>query len=243
MSEAPETEAPEPEAGEMPPPDEAAAAEFDETAERDAIVLALLPDVPFDGWTRRGLAAAAERAGVAPARLDELFPRGPRDAVAWFSRWADRQAVAALAKHSIESVRVPKRIEAGILARLDSLAPYREAVRRGAALLALPANAPLALKLVYDTVDALWYAAGDNSTDFNFYTKRGLLAGVYASTLLFWLDDRSPDGAETKAFLERRLADIARIPTLRARVERAVDRFPNPFRLFRHARRQADHTL
>lgn len=224
----------------MPAPDETAPSEFDATADRDAIVLTLLPDVPFDGWTRRGLAAAAERAGVAPARLDELFPRGPRDAVAWFSHWADRQAVTALAARPTENMRVPKRIEAGILARLDALAPHREAVRRGASLLALPGNTPLALKLLYDTVDALWYAAGDTSTDFNFYTKRGLLAGVYASTTLFWLDDRSPDAAETKAFLERRLADVARIPKLRARVERAADRFPNPFRLLRQARRAAD---
>jgi ubiquinone biosynthesis protein COQ9 len=221
------------------PQDDATAAEV---AEKEAIVLALLPDVPFDGWTGRGLAAAARQAGVPAERLHDLFPRGPRDAVAWFSHWADRQAMAALAERHLDNVRVPKRIEAGILARLDCLAPHREAVRRGAALLALPGNAPLALKLLYDTVDSLWYAAGDTATDFNFYTKRGLLAGIYASTMLFWLDDRSIDGAETKAFVERRLADVARIPKLRARVGRTIDRLPNPFRFLRHVRRAGEHT-
>jgi ubiquinone biosynthesis protein COQ9 len=220
------------------PDDPATDAPFvDLVARKDAILAALLPDVPFDGWTKAALVAAAGRAGVDDQQLHDLFPRGPRDAVAWFSQWADRQAMDAMAAPSQGGMRVPQRIEAGILARLAALTPHREAVRRAASLLALPINAPLAVKLLYDTVDALWYAAGDTSTDFNFYTKRGLLAGVYGSTLLYWLDDRSVDQAETKAFLERRLADVARIPKLRARVERRVDRFPNPLRFLRGLRR------
>lgn len=36
-------------------------------------------------------------------------------------------------------------------------------------------------------VDDIWYWAGDRSTDFNWYTKRALLAGIYTSTgLLIW---------------------------------------------------------
>ena len=80
--------------------------------------------------------------------------------------------------------------------------------RRALALLALPLNAPLGLKLLYRTVDAMWYAAGDTSADFNFYTKRATLAGVYSSTLLFWLNDRSPGDEATWAFLGRRIDNV-----------------------------------
>ena len=93
-----------------------------------------------------------------------------------------------------------------------------EAVRRALALLSLPFNAPLALKLLYKTVDALWYAAGDTSTDFNFYTKRATLAGVYSSTLLYWLNDRSPDSEATWAFLDRRVDDVMRFERLKSQV-------------------------
>ena len=104
-------------------------------------------------------------------------------------------------------------------------------------MLALPQHAPLALRLLYETVDGIWYAAGDHATDFSFYTKRATLAGIYAATLLYWLDDRSPDFADTRAFLDRRLARGG--PHRRARASasrRPLDRLPNPLRLLRPLR-------
>ena len=95
----------------------------------------------------------------------------------------------------------------------------------------------LAAKVVYRTVDALWHAAGDTATDFNIYTKRGLLAGVYAATVLFWINDRSPDSAESWAFLDRRIDEVMRVPPALARIGKLFERLPNPLRLLRAARR------
>jgi ubiquinone biosynthesis protein COQ9 len=95
----------------------------------------------------------------------------------------------------------------------------------------------MGLILLYRTVDAIWYAAGDRSTDFNFYTKRGLLAAVHAATTLYWLDDRSEGGADTAAFLDRRLTEVMAIPKLRPRLEESLAWLPNPFRLMRVVRR------
>jgi ubiquinone biosynthesis protein COQ9 len=94
----------------------------------------------------------------------------------------------------------------------------------------------LGMRLIYDTVDGIWYAAGDASTDFSFYTKRATLAGIYAATLMYWLEDRSEDFADTRAFIDRRLADVALVGKLRGRVEGELQRLPNPFRLFRPVR-------
>jgi ubiquinone biosynthesis protein COQ9 len=141
-----------------------------------------------------------------------------------------------MASRPLDDLGFTARIAAGVETRLRLLAPHREAVRRGLGLLAMPQNAALGARLLYDTVDALWYAAGDTATDFSFYTKRGMLAGVYAATTLYWLDDRSPDGAATTAFLKRRLAEVALLPRLRARVGHALDALPNPLRLLRRMR-------
>ena len=111
--------------------------------------------------------------------------------------------------------------------------PHREAVQRSLSLFATPLNIPRGAKLLYDTVDTIWHAAGDRSTDFNFYTKRGLLAGVYAATSLYWLDDRSDDMEATKAFLDRRLAEVLAIPKLHACVDQL-----NPLRVLSAARRR-----
>ena len=204
---------------------------------RDSLIEAILPDVPFDGWSRATIAAASRRLGMDEAEASALLPGGPRDAVAAFSRWADRKMLEALDEAPLDAMKVRERVATAVRARLAALEPHREAVRRALALLALPQNMALGARLLYDTVDAIWYAAGDTATDFNFYTKRGLLAGVLASTTLYWLDDRSPGAEATLGFLERRLGDVMRIPRLGARLREAADKLPNPFRLARVARR------
>jgi ubiquinone biosynthesis protein COQ9 len=211
---------------------------MDDSATRDTLLLAMLRDVPFDGWSGGMIAAAGGRLGLDAAAVATLFPGGARDAVAAFSRWADREMLAALADQDLAAMKVRERIAAAARARLAVLEPHREAVRRALALLALPHNLPLSLKLLYDTVDAMWHAAGDTATDFNFYTKRGLLAGVYAATTLYWLDDRSPGAADTHAFLDRRLGNVMAIPRYGARLRESLERLPNPLRLLRPARRR-----
>lgn len=170
------------------------------------------------------------------AELAALFPKGPRDAVAWFSRWADRMTLETVASRPIDNLRTHERIALGLKTRLNLLLPHREVVRRGLSLLALPANAPLAARLLYETVGALWYAAGDATTDFGFYTKRATLAAILAATTLYWLDDRSEGAAATEAFIDRRLADVGRLPRLGAEIGRIAGRLPNPLRFVRAAR-------
>jgi ubiquinone biosynthesis protein COQ9 len=211
---------------------------MDEATEKDRLLMATLANVPFDGWSIAALRAGARAAGIAEAEALALFPRGAAELVEWFSGWADRAMLARLDSGEFSALKVRDRVAAGVRARLAVLGPNREAARSALAVLALPQNVPLGLKLVYHTVDAIWYAAGDTATDFNFYTKRALLAAVYAATMLYWLDDRSPDCVDTDAFLERRLADAMAVPKIAERLRAAADRLPNPFRFLRAAQRR-----
>jgi ubiquinone biosynthesis protein COQ9 len=213
---------------------------MDEMAKRDALLHGMLPDVPFDGWSRGVIEAAGRRSGLDALEVAALFPRGVRDVIAQFSHWADRQMLEALAGRDLKAMKVRERIATAVRARLAVLTPHREAVRRALAVLALPQNMGLGLKLLYDTVDAIWYAAGDTATDFNFYTKRALLAGVYGATTLYWLDDRSPEMEETHAFLDRRIADVMAIPRYGTRLRERIERLPNPARLLRMSRGRSE---
>jgi ubiquinone biosynthesis protein COQ9 len=208
------------------------------TSEKDAVLAAVLPEVPFEGWSRAALRSGARHSGISEAEALALFPRGAADLVAAFSDWADRRMLESLALRPLEGMRTNEKIATGVTARLDALAGHREASRRALAVLALPQNAALGMRLLYNTVDAIWYAAGDTSTDWNFYTKRALLAAVYASTQLYWFEDRSPGAEETRAFLDRRLADIGALPRATAQFRELADRLPNPFRLFGAVRRR-----
>jgi ubiquinone biosynthesis protein COQ9 len=201
--------------------------------QRAALIEAMLPNVPFDGWSRPALRAGARHIGIPADEALALFPNGAAELVACFSRWADLRMLSRLEAMALEPLRVPERISLAITTRLEILAPWREAVRRALSVLALPQHAPLGLRVLYGTVDGIWYAAGDRSTDFSFYTKRATLAAVYAATLLYWLDDGLPDFADTRAFLDRRLAGVASIGKARQRFEAALERLPNPLRLLR----------
>ena len=198
-------------------------------SERERLIAALLPDVAFDGWTRHALRSAARRAGIPVGEALALFPSGAPDLIAAFSRWADYQMLERLAAVPAPG-SLSRRVALALRLRFEILAPWREAVRRGLSLLAMPQNALLGLRLLYDTVDAIWHGVGDASTDFSFYTKRASLAGIYAAAVLFWLDDRSPDFADTEAFIDRRLAGLHRLTRTRERLAAAAERLPNPFR-------------
>ena len=149
---------------------------------------------------------------------------------------ADQRMLEALEREDLASMKVRERVALAVRRRLELYVADREAVRRALAMLALPHNSVLALRLLYRTVDAIWYAAGDTATDFNFYTKRALLAGVYAATVLAWLDDRSPGLEETWRFLDRRINDAMRLPQMAQRFATPLRWLPNPVYLFRQAR-------
>jgi ubiquinone biosynthesis protein COQ9 len=178
---------------------------------RQTLLLAMLPHVPFDGWSDRAIRAGAADAGLTAAEALNAFPGGPAEALALFSNWADRQMLARLEKHDLAALKVRERVALGVRLRLEVLAPHKEAVRRGLSLLALPPHASQAMKSLHRTVDAIWTLAGDRSTDYNYYTKRLLLAGVLSSTTLFWLNDRSEGHEATWAFLERRIDEVLKV--------------------------------
>ena len=200
---------------------------------RDEILLAALPHVAFDGWTRRTLRAGTANAGHGRDMASRAFPGGVFDLVEHFSDYADRRMLESLQAFDLAGMRVRDRVAAGVRARIDAVAEHPEALRRCLSLLAMPHNAPLAARCAWRTVDAIWYAAGDRAADFNHYTKRGLLAPVYGATVLYWLGDGSAGKADTWRFLDRRLDDVLKVPRLGAKVREALSIIPGPLRRFR----------
>ncbi|MXP62073.1 COQ9 family protein [Roseomonas sp. M0104] len=188
---------------------------LERSAERDAALRAMLPEVPRLGWTTEALRAGLSARGDSPEAAEWLFPRGPVGMVEAWCDLADRDMAAEAAGAGLDGMRIPARIRALVAIRLHQQAPHKEAVRRGLALLALPWNLGAAGRATARTVDAIWQAAGDTSSDASFYTRRATLAGIYAATLGFWLQDPDPGAAATLAFLDRRLGELGRLQRCR----------------------------
>ena len=191
---------------------------------RAALAPGLAAQAGFDGWGAAAVAAAAADAGVDPDVARLALGEEPVALIgAWFDS-LDRRMVAAFPPERIAELRVSQRIRALVEHRLDRMAPDREGLRRALATLARPGHAAAAARLGWRTADRMWRLAGDTATDWNHYSKRAILTGVYGSTIAVFLDDASEGHADTRAFLDRRLGNVGQFERLKAQFGRSGER-------------------
>lgn len=185
----------------------------------DRLLDAAVGHVPFDGWSEASFRAAVDDTGADAALARALYPRGGVDMALAYHRRGDARMLARLAEHDLPSLRMRERVALAVRLRLEG--EDREVIRRAAALFALPQHATEGARLIWNTADAIWNALGDLSEDGNWYTKRAILAGVYSSTVLYWLGDNSPENADTWAFLDRRIDEVMRFEQAKAQVQKS----------------------
>jgi ubiquinone biosynthesis protein COQ9 len=178
----------------------------------------------FDGWSRKAVDAAAEQLGIDRAQARLAMPKTQSGMIDTYIQGVDRALEEHFTPERLAGMKIRDKIRGLVWKRLEIMGPAREAVRRGIAILAMPHNVPLGMRIGWRTSDLMWRIAGDTSTDFNHYTKRMMLGGVYASTLLVWLDDNGDRWSETAAFLDRRIDDVMKIEKWKAEWRGSGDR-------------------
>jgi len=191
----------------------------------DELAIALGPEIAasavFDGWNDTALEAAAEMAGADPDVARLAFPasspngRAMQMIEAWI-RSVDRAMEAEWPEERLAELKIRERIRTLVAFRLEAVADIDEAVRRALAIMAMPQNAPRALRLGWESADLMWRLAGDRATDYNHYTKRAILAGLYSSTLAVFVNDDSEGKEDTYAFLDRRIEGVMKFEKVKA---------------------------
>jgi len=199
---------------------------------RRQLALAIGENAVFDGWTKAAVDSAAAQLGIDPVQARLAVPKNQAAMIDLYIQEVDRTLEAWATPKRMAKRKIREKIRALVWQRLEIMGPAREAVRRALAILAMPQNLPLALRISWRTADLMWRLAGDTSTDFNHYTKRMTLGAVYASTLLVWLDDQSEGWADTAAFLDRRIDNVMRFEKLKAEWRGSSDRRLSPSRFF-----------
>ena len=183
---------------------------------RRRLALLVGENAVFDGWSPAAVDAAANALGIDKAQARLAMPKTQAGKIDTYIQGVDRALEEHFTPERLAGLKIRAKIRALVWQRLEIMAPAREAVRRGVAILALPQNLPLGARIGWRSADAMWRIAGDTSTDYNHYTKRLLLGGVYTSTLLVWLDDQGEGWAATGAFLDRRIDDVMKIEKWKA---------------------------
>lgn len=175
---------------------------------RERLALAVGEHAAFDGWSAAAVDSAAAQLGIDPAQARLAMPKTQAGMIDVYIEAVDRALEQRWPKDKLAALKIRERIRTLVWARIEIMAPAREAVRRALAILAMPQNVALALRTGWRTADGMWRLAGDTSTDFNHYTKRMTLSAVYGSTLLAWLDDDSEGWSATAGFLDRRIDNV-----------------------------------
>jgi ubiquinone biosynthesis protein COQ9 len=191
---------------------------------RRRLALAVGENAVFDGWSRAAVDSAAQQLGIDPVQARLAVPKSQSGMIDLYIEEVDRGLEAWFTPKRLAGMKIRDKIRGLVWHRLEIMAPAREAVRRALAILAMPQNLPLALRISWRTADRMWRIAGDTSTDFNHYTKRMTLGAVYGSTLLVWLDDESEGWMDTAAFLDRRIDDVMKIEKLKAEWRGSTER-------------------
>lgn len=198
---------------------------------RAALLDAAIENAAFDGFTPRAIDEAARSLKVSPELAALAFPGGPKDLLRAWSEKLDDAVRAELEAADLKDLKIRARVTRGVRLRLEKMADRKISARRAAAFLALPLNAPMGAELSFRTADAIWRGIGDTATDFNYYTKRLLLAGVITSTMLYWFSDEAEDSQPTWDFLDRRIENVMSFEKAKAGVQATLAKLPNPFGL------------
>lgn len=173
----------------------------------------LLSLVPSLGWSNQALSATTKHLGYAPFTEKLVFPGGVSDAISCFHERINQEMHTRLSSHSLPLLRIRERISRILIERLQCMSPYKEAVR---ALVAHGILHPIeSSKMLWKTVDMIWYLAGDQATDINHYTKRLLLSSVYSSSLIYWLRDESDNYSDTESFIQRRIEEVMQLQKIK----------------------------
>ncbi|MCF8473094.1 MAG: COQ9 family protein [Emcibacter sp.] len=194
---------------------------------RAPLLQAALIRVPFEGWSEKTISRAARDINIKPTLAQLAFPGGALSMIDLLSQQQDQRMVDICTVERLAPLKIREKITLLVRSRIESEKEIRETVRNSVIYLALPINYSHGLKILYRTVDLMWKTINDPSTDFNYYTKRLTLAGVYSSVLLYWLSDESDDYVDTWDFLDRQIANVMQFEKIKAKIRNLTNKIPD----------------
>ena len=176
------------------------------------------------GFTKNCLENISKKHGLNTDEVDLLFPQGNIDLI----KFALEQLNNDLAVYckQIDLIRLPihKRIRKVLLSKISLMNKDKPFYRSIFLNLLIPKKNFSLSSQLYNSVDQLWFIAGDSSTDFNFYTKRLILSGIYSRVMLFFFNNNNQE--ELENILDESLKKVSKIPEIKSKLKIFKDFLP-----------------
>jgi len=181
------------------------------------------------GWSENLFDNISNESSYTCKEIYDLFPEGYLSIVQMYLEEVDEKMTKESEKINLIRLKIHERIRELCILRLNIMAKEKDLVSKTFLHLLLPHNYKFSSKKLYKTVDQIWFLAGDNSTDFNFYSKRIILASIYTSTMIHFINNDNMD--DTLFLLNKLLRKVSKIPHIKSNINNFTKIIPEIFKL------------
>lgn len=185
----------------------------------------LLPFIAQKGWHMDAIDQWAFETKNDKALLHLHFPEGISSLIDYMTEYLNHDLVNKLEQTNISQMKIPIKIKTALMNRFELMHPYKQILRHEQQYFKHPTHLAQGLKNLYKIVDTIWFAIGDQTSDFNFYTKRLTLSAIYTTSFNYWLKDESQDIINTSMFIDRRLESLKIIPNIKKTFKNLFKKF------------------
>jgi len=175
-----------------------------------------------DGWSKKILKKLISNE-IKSSDLLFFFPNGHIDLLNFALTEVNISLEKKIKKINIINFPLSLRIKKILTTRLEIFDEDKIFYKKTFNHLILPQNSKFMKKNLYISIDNMWYLAGDNSTDFSYYTKRLTLAAVYTNALFVFFNK---DIKQAVLNIDKNLEKISKIPKIKKRLSFFKDNLP-----------------
>ncbi len=176
------------------------------------------------GLNKNSLENISKRYGLNINEIELLFPEGNIDLIKFTLEQLNKELEEYCKKIDLIRLPVHKRIKKVLLSKISLMNKNKLFYRSIFLNLLIPKKNFSLSNQLYNSVDQIWFIAGDSSTDFNFYTKRLILSGIYSRVILFFFNNNNQE--ELENILDESLKRVSKIPEIKSKLKIFKDYLP-----------------
>lgn len=176
------------------------------------------------GLNKNSLENISKRYGLNINEIELLFPEGNIDLIKFTLEQLNKELEEYCKKIDLIRLPVHKRIKKVLLSKISLMNKNKLFYRSIFLNLLIPKKNFSLSNQLYNSVDQIWFIAGDSSTDFNFYTKRLILSGIYSRVILFFFNNNNQE--ELENILDESLKRVSKIPEIKSKLKIFKDYIP-----------------
>ena len=153
-----------------------------------------------------------------------LFPEGNGDLIKFALKQLNNELEEYCKKIDLIRLPIHKRVRKILLSKIYLMNKYKSFYSNIFIYLFIPKKNLSLPSQLYNSVDQIWFIAGDSSVDFNFYTKRLILSGIYSRVMLFFFNNDNQ--RELESLLDENLKRVSKIPEIKSKFRILKEYFP-----------------